>query len=235
MSRKKKEETEKELDEIPPKDETKAKDTKKEDKVEAEKPKKEKWEKIVRSRIEVDFWKTDLHGKKIGVRQKDQQMARSRQFSKDMNIYGDVKIDKKDAGHIGYRTNEWEEKDINKGDFPRLIVRYFSEGDRWIASIEQNNLKSLMLSIGYERGTPVFDIFHQGDTNVYSLEKIERGTASMDRAMLPLILTKDGKDVEYFVFKEKRFSIGSDWELVRANDWDKELVDFDSKKFNIGG
>ncbi len=229
MPRKKKNienETQPEETEIEPsKEEKKKKDEKKE----------EKWEKILRSRIEVDFWKTDLHGKKIGIRQIEQLQAKSRQFSKDMNIYGSVKIDKEEAGHIGYRTGEWEEHDLSKGNWPRLVIRYFTETDRWKASLEQNNVKSLPLSIGYSRGTPVFDIFHQGNTTIFSLEKIERGTGSMDKAIIPLILTKDSKDIEFFVFEEKRFTMGSDWKVYRANEKEKVIAEFDSKKFNIGG
>lgn len=230
MPRKKKKAVEEEIS--PEEVEVETKDKKEEKK---DKKKKEKWQKILRKRIEVDFWKTDLHGKKIGIRQKDQQRAKSRQFSKDMNIFGSVKIDKEDSGHIGYRTGEWEDHDPKEGDLPRLVIRYFSETDRWRASIEQNNIKGLILSIGYSRGTPVFDIFIAGNTNIYSLEKIERGTGSMDKVVVPLILEKDGKDLDYFVFEEKRFTMGSDWKCYRANAKKKELAEFDSKKFNIGG
>ena len=234
MPKKKKNEPEEEdLDEMEMEPtRAKSKDKKEEKK---EKKKEEKWKKITRLRIEVDFWKTGLHGKKIGIRQKEQQMAKSRQFSKDMNIYGEVKIDGETEGHIGFRTNEWETEDIEKGELARLVIRYFSESDRWKGSIELNNIKSIMLSIGYERGTPVFDIFHQGNKSIFTLEKIERGSGSMDRVMVPLILQKDSKTIDYFVIAEKRFTMGSDWKLYRANQEKKELASFDSKKFNIGG
>ena len=213
----------------------KSKDSKDEKKDTKDKKKEEKWKEITRMKIEVDFWKTDLHGKEIGIRQKDQQRAKSRQFSKDMDIYGSVKIDGEDEGHVGFRAEEWENYNLEAGNFPRLIVRYFSESDRWVASIEQDNIKTLALSLGYERSTLVFDVFLAGNRNVFTLEKVERGTGSMDRVFIPLVLEKEGKEVDYFVFQEKRFTIGSDWKLYRANDKDKTLVDFDSKKFNIGG
>ncbi len=233
MPKKKKEPVEEEIDEMEM-EATKAKsDDKKDEK--KDKKKEEKWEKITRLRIEVDFWKTGLHGKKVGIRQKDQQMAKSRQFSKDMNIFGEVKVGGETSGHIGFRALEWETEDMEKGELPRLIIRYFSETDRWKASIEQNNVKAVMLSMGYERGTPVFDLFHQGNKNIFTLEKIERGSGSMDRVMVPLILKKDSKKVDYFVIAEKRFTMGSDWKVYRANQEKKDLAEFDSKKFNVGG
>ncbi|MHA1267505.1 MAG: hypothetical protein ACTSRS_19880 [Candidatus Helarchaeota archaeon] len=196
--------------------------------------KKEKWEKITRLRIEVDFWRTDLHGKEIGIRQKDQQRAKSRQFSKDMDLYGEVKINKEKAGNIGYRTTEWED-DLSKGQLKRLVIRYFSEKERWLASIEEDTIRGLTLSVSYQRPIPAFRVFHQGNKNVFTFQRIARGTGSMDRAVIPLLLDEDEKKVDFFIFDEKRFTIGSDWKVYRPNEPDKILAEFDSKKFNIGG
>ena len=229
--KKKEEEIKEEPTEITDRDIKDEKEIKEKDK----KKKKEKWEEISRLKVEVDFWKTDLHGKEIGIRQKDQQRAKSRQFSKDMDIYGSVKVGGEDKGHVGFRKDEWEDNHPEQGELSRLVVRYFTETDRWVASIEQNNIKGLMLSLGYERGTPVFDLFHQGFTKIFHLEKIERGSGSMDRVMVPLILKKEGKEIDYFIIAEKRFTIGSDWKVFRAQEKDKTLAEFDSKKFNIGG
>src|SRR6056297_2557519 len=41
-------------------------------------------------KIDVDIWKTKLHAATIGIRQKDQYRAQSRQFTKNMEIIGDI-------------------------------------------------------------------------------------------------------------------------------------------------
>jgi hypothetical protein len=43
-------------------------------------------------RIEVDLWKTKLHAATIGIRQKDQYRAQSRQFTANMDVIGDVEF-----------------------------------------------------------------------------------------------------------------------------------------------
>ena len=43
-------------------------------------------------RIEVDSWKTKMHGATIGIRQKDQYRAQSRQFTASMQVVGDVEF-----------------------------------------------------------------------------------------------------------------------------------------------
>lgn len=43
------------------------------------------------SRIEIDLYKTKLHGATIGIRQKDQYMSKSRQFTKNTEVQGEIK------------------------------------------------------------------------------------------------------------------------------------------------
>ena len=56
----------------------------------------------------IDFWATDLHGEEVGVRQDAQHRAKSRQFSKDMEIYGALFEDGKKVGFVGWRKEAWE-------------------------------------------------------------------------------------------------------------------------------
>ncbi len=210
--------------------EVKAKEKEKEKK---EEKKKEKWKKITRRQITVDFWRTSLHGEKIGVRQKDQQRAKSRQFSKDMELYGEIRFGKEESGHIGFRSTEWLESDISKGQIPRLVVRFFDDNDRWVASIEENTIQGLMLSLAYNEPMPVFNIFIKGVSNVYTMMRIEEGMS--DRMVVPLILEKDGNTVDFFIFNRKQFTMGDDWEIYRPSEKKKILADLDSKKLDIGG
>ncbi|MFX1294561.1 MAG: hypothetical protein ACFFD2_06885 [Promethearchaeota archaeon] len=192
-------------------------------------------EKITIKRIELDFWRTDLHGKEIGIHQKAQQRAKSRQFSKDMDLYGAVKIGKEDAGNIGFRTTEWEKDAVANGQLKRLIIRYFSVSENWVASLEEDTINGLMRSVAHKEELPVFNLFHRGNPNIFTLERVEREFGQMARAVVSLILEKNGKTVEFFMFDEKRATLGSDWKVYRPNKKKPLLAELDSKKFNIGG
>ena len=69
-------------------------------------------------KIELDLWKTGMHGIEMGIKQDEQHRAKSRQFSKDMDIIGEYK-DGDRKGYVGYRTTPWDEE---KDDLKRKIV-----------------------------------------------------------------------------------------------------------------
>jgi hypothetical protein len=194
-----------------------------------------KYEKVLRKRIEVDYWKTDLHGKEIGIRQKDQQRARSRQFSKDMDLFGAVKIGNEEAGNVGYRETELAEGAEEKGRIKRLIVRYFSEKENWVASMEEDTIKGLMRTLAHKMPLPCFNIFYSGNPNYFTLERLKRIPGTTTQMILPMMLDEESNKIEFFMFEKKRFAIGSDWKVFRPEAKNEILAEFDSKKLNIGG
>ncbi|MGI9386688.1 MAG: hypothetical protein ACR2OX_04600, partial [Methyloligellaceae bacterium] len=56
----------------------------------------------------VDLWVTDLHGVEIGIYQHSRHRAKSRQFTKDMDIFGEVKEDGERAALLAFREGLWE-------------------------------------------------------------------------------------------------------------------------------
>ena len=214
----------------PIKTETPAQDTTK-----TVKEKPPKFKKVLRRRIVVDYWKTDLHGKEIGIRQKDQQRARSRQFSKDMDLFGAVKIGNEEAGNIGYRETEWTEGVEDKGRLKRLIIRYFSEKENWVASMEEDTIKGLMRTLAHKMPLPCFNIFYSGNQNYFTLERLKRIPGMTTQMVLPMMLDADSSKIEFFIFEKKRFAIGSDWKVFRPEEKNILLAELDTKKLNIGG
>ncbi len=206
----------------------------KSEKEEKKDKKADKLDKIAKLKITVNFWRTSLHGAKIGLRQKDQQMAKSRQFSKDMELYGEVTFGKEEAGNIGFKTTNWLENDFSEGMLPRLIVRYFNETGRWVGSIEENTILGLGLSTLYDEDIPVFNIFINGNPNVYQLQKLEKSAGS-DECVVPIILDKKNKVVEFLVFDRRMLTMGDDWKVYLASNKDRTIADLDSKKLDIGG
>jgi len=192
-----------------------------------------KFKKVIRRRIVVDYWKTGLHGKKIGIRQKDQQRARSRQFSKDMDLYGAVKIGTEDAGNVGYR--ETEMADVKEGRLKRLVIRYFSEKENWVASLEEDTIKGLMRTLMHGQPLPAFNIFQTGNENFFTLETLRKLPGMTVRMALPIMLDAESNKIDFFIFEKKRIAIGSDWKVYRPAQKEVLVAEFDSKKLNIGG
>ncbi len=218
----------KEEEEISPKD-----TDKKAEEEEKKKQKKEKWKKITRRQFSVDFWRTSLHGEKIGIRQKDQQRAASRQFSKDMELYGAVKEGDEEMGNIGFRTTEWMGANFSKGQLARLVIRFFDENSRWVATIEEDTIQGMLYSLAYREPMPVFNVQIKGNSNIFKMTPIEEGIS--DKLVMPIIFEKDGKTVDFLMFDRKTMTMGDDWEVYRMRDRKKILADLDSKKLNIGG
>ncbi|MHA1279388.1 MAG: hypothetical protein ACTSQI_06905 [Candidatus Helarchaeota archaeon] len=200
---------------------------------EPKKKKKEKWKKITRRQFTVDFWRTSLHGEKIGIRQKDQQRAISRQFSKDMELYGEIREGHTEIGNIGFRNKEWNEYDITKGKLSRLIIRFFDENGHWEGSIEEDTVLGMAYSLAYKEALPAFNLFIKGNSKIFKITPIEEGIS--DKLIMPIILQKDGKIIDFLLFDRKQFTMGDDWEIYRLHERKKILADLDSKKLDIGG
>ena len=93
---------------------------------------------VIERKITLDLWKTKLHDEIIGIKQKEEHMAKSRQFNRDLELFGEVKEKKKGKeetiGYVGYRQGLWdEEKDKLER---RLVVKLFSKSMYYQGTIE---------------------------------------------------------------------------------------------------
>ncbi|MHA1505743.1 MAG: hypothetical protein ACTSR0_00925 [Candidatus Asgardarchaeia archaeon] len=175
---------------------------------------------------EVNFWKSGLHGEEIGIRQKEVWMAKTRQFTKDMDIYGSVSKEDKKVGFVAYREKVW-----NK--LGRLVVRMFSDSGSWMGSIEEMVGEELRRSLYAEEPTPVFVVSLPNYKYITFLERIYKPKTFQRETYSFKTIDKDGKVNIYSVIGA-RFSIGRDFKLLREND-DKEVGKIDSKVMDIGG
>ena len=78
--------------------------------------------------FEVDLWVTNLNTTEIGIYQHSRHRAKSRQFTKDMDIYGAVKENGEKTGLIGYRKELWKS---NNGMDKRLVIKQFTDEMNW--------------------------------------------------------------------------------------------------------
>lgn len=211
-------------------------------------PKRTTFKKIV-----VDFWATDLHGAEVGIRQEEQHRSKSRQFSKDMEIYGGLAEDGENAGFVGWRKEAWEsgideEPEEEEGvvlgpstaSIGRLVIKAFSDKSNWEGTIEEQ--VSMELPRSYYAPLPVFTVIIPRFDFMIRLERVY---SYMGNLYVTSVVTQEKKDKEkimdIFEIDEKLWTFGSDW-IVRKRglgpgaDKKKDIVaKINGKILNIGG
>lgn len=181
-------------------------------------------------KIEVDLWKTGMHGIEMGIRQDEQHQAKSRQFSKDMDIIGEYKEgDKK--GYVGYRTTPWDEE---KDDLKRkIVIKSFTESMGWKGTLEELVGRTLAQTFAAGKNLPTFFLNLSKTNRVITLEKVQRAK-SMGKEIYSFFIVDDKENtVHPFIIEADRFTVGSDWN-VRDMRGDK-IAKIDGSKFNVGG
>ncbi|MHA1991024.1 MAG: hypothetical protein ACW981_18630 [Candidatus Hodarchaeales archaeon] len=200
------------------------KETKKEE-IKEQKPEKKsrRSSKPIRT-ISVDLWKTGLHSAEIGIKRKETLMSKSRQFTKNMDLIGEIKEDnKKDNGFVAVNQGIKDE---------RLVVKAFSGSMSWMGTIEESISAEVSQSLALNHNFPAFALIIDDYEYVLALEKVFGGPGQGERHHFTIYDEKD-KTFESFTIKEKRLAIGDDWNITdAAND---VVAEIDGKKFDIGG
>lgn len=181
-------------------------------------------------KIELDLWKTGMHGIEMGIRQDEQHRAKSRQFSKDMDIIGEYK-DGDRTGYVAYRTNPWDEE---KDDLKRkIVIKSFSESMNWKGTLEEMIGRGLAQTFAAGKNLPTF-IMNLSKTNrMITLEKVQRAKSMGKEIYSFFIVDDEDATVHPFIIEADRFTLGSDWN-VRDMRGDK-IAKIDGSKFNVGG
>ncbi|MHA1593363.1 MAG: hypothetical protein ACTSXJ_10440 [Candidatus Baldrarchaeia archaeon] len=183
----------------------------------------------------VDFWATGLHGEEIGIRQKEQWMAKSRMFTRDMDIYGAIEEEDKKVGIVARRENVWRGRS-KKGENElrgRLVVRAFTSEGRWMGSIEEIVTLETMRSLSANDVLPSFVVMVPGYEYLIWVEKARRPFKYGD-VMMFTYYDKKTKEFPVYIFKEKVFTLGSDWELLKGGE-KKAVASLDGKVLDLGG
>lgn len=181
----------------------------------------------------VDFWKTGLHGEKIGIKQKEQYRSKSRHFTMDMDITGKYIEDDKGTGFIAIREKTWKGKNGNELN-GRLVLRLFTDKGGWLGSIEEIVIEELKNSIGSNDLMPVFVATIPNYNYVLWIEKVHKRHGYGDVYVFTYLSGEKEEPVTVIKINEKRVTIGSDWD-VYYGPTKKKVALIDSKKFNIGG
>ena len=187
-----------------------------------------------------DLHSTQLHGEAIGFRQAEVWRSKSRQFSKDAAIIGNVETTKRSddkeklprfekAGFIILRQSLW--KEVDKLD-RRLVVKLFSSSGGWIATMEEMVAEEYAASFVSGEPLVTFTVLSKESEMITWVRQQKRGKLSTENYSF-YILGPD-KTFEAFRIEGARGSMGDDYDVVRLNGGQK-VAQIDSKFGDLGG
>jgi hypothetical protein len=133
-------------------------------------------EKLVFKKILVNFWRTRLHDEEIGIHQQLKYQAKTRWYSKNFDMEGEIEIDGEKKYIIAFNKEEWEEKPLEE---KRLVCRYFTimeesiearpKGGNFKGGVELSVAHSLIQSYEIKHAAPVFIFQIPGNINLVRL------------------------------------------------------------------
>lgn len=186
----------------------------------------------IERKITVDLWKTKLHGEIVGIKQKEEYMAKSRQFSRDLELIGEVKEKKKGEeetiGYVGYRKGLWdEEKDELER---RLVIKLFSKSMYYQGTLEEMVGREFTRSLSARHDFPSFNLMIDDYDYLIPLNKIRGGW------FVPEWFVFRIDDEEGFIpiILKHKMGLGIDYRVVNGIG-DSQFGIIDGKKFDIGG
>ncbi len=191
----------------------------------APKPAKDGWHRFL-----VDIWITDLNFTEFGIYKRTRNRAKSRQFTTDMDIYGEIIENGERTGLIGYREELWSKA---QGTDKRLVIKMFSENLNWRATMDLMIARSLAQTMG-ARGLPVmtFAINTDDDKYIIYLERSANKWPFMPEYFSFFIIDEKGQP-EFYRLRRDFINLGGDYSLINQRG---EVVGYlDGKVFSIGG
>lgn len=180
-------------------------------------------------RFKVDLWLTDMNFTELGIMKHTQHEAASDQFSRDMEIIGQIKDDGDRTGILAYRKEAWKDAE---GLQRRLIIKQFTDSMNWKASMEFMMGRSVQLSMG-ARGFPVcaYTVNLARHDQLIQLERSALKWPFMPEHFSFFIETKDGP--RFYRLRRNIFAIGADYSLY--DDRRRKIGNLDHRIINLGG
>lgn len=186
-------------------------------------------EKAREKRFKVDLWATDFNDVELGIMKRTQHEAASDQFTKDMEVIGQVKEDGERTGLIAYRKGLWNEE---RGGKRRLVIKLFSDNWNWRGSLDMMVGRSLQLAHGADGiPAPAFSINLARHDQLVQLESSAHRLPLVPEKFSFFILTEDGP--VFYRLRRDRVSIGADFNLFGPDG--KKVGRLDGKVVNLGG
>lgn len=162
----------------------------------------------------VDVWLTDVNAMEFGIFKRSRNRAKSRQFTKDMDVYAEVIEDGERTGVLGWRKDLWEDNDKTK---QRLVFKLFSDKLNWRATMDLMLARSVQQTIG-ARGIPVctYSVNTSGEDQVVYIERSANKWPLMPENW-SFFLMCNGK-LEFYRIRQKLIRWGDDYLIYNGRD-----------------
>jgi hypothetical protein len=187
-------------------------------------PEKDAWD-----RFQIDVWVTNFNSVEFGLYQNTKNKAKSRQFTSDMDIIGEITENGERTGLLGYREDLWGK---NTGMDKRLVFKLFGEKLNWHATMDFMVARSLQLTIG-ARGLPV-TAFSLNTGDHHQMVYLERSANKW--AFTPedfsFFLIEEGQ-AQFYRLRRDIFALGKDYTLYDQTG--RVVGVLDGKLLSIGG
>jgi hypothetical protein len=182
--------------------------------------------------FEVDLWLTDLNTTEVGVYQNSRNRAKSRQFTADMDIFGEIKEKGARVALLGYRSELWDKK---TGMDKRLVIKLFSDSMRWRGTLDMMLGRSLQLTTG-AKGIPV-TAFSVNIANHDQIVQLERSASKWP--MVPenfsFFVVKDLKDGTPAFYRLRRNWVSTGDDYVLYDGRDRQVGKINGRMLSIAG
>ena len=187
-----------------------------------------------------DLHSTSFHGEAIGFRQVEMWRSKSRQFTKDAHIIGNIataqRSDEKEklpsmekSGFIIPRHSLWGE--VDKLD-RRLVVKLFTNSGGWIATMEEMVADEYTTSFVSDEPLVSFTVLTKDSEIVTWVKQQKRGKLSTENYSFYILGPE--KSFEAFRIEGARASLGDDFNVVRLSG-NQKVASIDSKFGDVGG
>ncbi|HPE49590.1 MAG TPA: hypothetical protein PLR76_14395 [Hyphomonas sp.] len=180
-------------------------------------------------RFKVDLWATDINTTELGILVHTRHEAASDQFTKDMEIIGQIRDGRERTGLIAYRKELWKDgKDMKR----RLVLKLFSEGMHWKGTLELMMGRSLQLSVG-AKGVPVsaYSLNLARQDQMVQLERSAQKWPFFPEKFSFFIETSKGP--RFYRLRRNILAIGADYSLY--DDRGRKIGLLDHRVINLGG
>ncbi len=177
----------------------------------------------------VDMWWTDLNDVEIGFFIHSRHRAKSREFTQDADVIGEVLEGGERKGLITYREALW--KSEHPGE-KRLVLKLFTPSMNWRASMDMLVGRSVQLSTG-AGGFPVvaYSLHIEGLDQVIQVERSARKWPGMPE-QFSFMMMEDG-EARLYRLRQDWIDIGGDYTLYDQTG--AKIGRLNGHFFDIGG
>ena len=180
--------------------------------------------------FKVDLWATDINDVEIGIMKDAEHRAQSRQFTKDMDVFGQVVEDGERTGLFGVREEIWNKE---TGLKKRLVIKLFSEKLNWQGSLDLMMGRSIQLSQGAGGfPAPAFSINLARHEQIIQLERSARKWP-LNPEVFSFFILPEGEAAQFYSLRKKHASAGGDYLLKSQTG--ETIGHLDGKLVNLGG